>query len=189
MGSWAAACQLGHEGRHENHQKCQDATTTTTTVWYLFSYKKHTKVSKGRERERKKAPTPNIVLSSCANGMGQKLRQRKVCNGRFFLFTMDVVHLCSLPQKRKISTTLDLFIYLFIKFCNGYYPFMPQKRGKKREKKVHTWQERKIGLERKSPCRLMKLKSKPEGNCCQFQSSQYPQSCCHKTMWGSWRRR
>jgi hypothetical protein len=102
----------------------------------IFSHTKNTQKFPKGERERKKAPTPNIVLSSCANGMGQKLRQRKVCNGRFFLFTMDVVHLCSLPQKRKISTTLDLFIYL-LNFAMDIIHLCP-KKGKKKERKKCT---------------------------------------------------
>jgi hypothetical protein len=94
---------------------------------YVFSYKKHTKIPKGKEG-KKKAPTPNIVLSSCANGMVQKLHQRKVCNGRLFLFTMDVVHLCPLPQKRKISTTLDLFILFY--FAMDIVHLCPKKEKK-----------------------------------------------------------
>jgi hypothetical protein len=114
MGSWAAARQLGHEGRHENHYKCQDATTTTTTtVWYLFSYKKtHKNFQRERERE-KKAPTPNIVLSSCANGMGQKLQQRKVCNGWFFSFHNGCCPFVLPPPKKKNIHNIG-FVYLFV---------------------------------------------------------------------------
>ncbi len=133
---------------------------------YLFSYKKHTKIPKGREREKKKAPTPNIVLRSCANGVGKSCTKEKYAMVGFFLFTMDVVHLCPLPKKEKYP---QHWIYLFINyliFSMNIIHLCPQKK----KKKVHTGRrEKKIGLERKSPCRLMKLKTKPDGNCCQFE--------------------
>jgi len=73
--------------------------------------KTHKNSQREREREKKKAPTPNIVLRSCANGVGKSCTKEKYAMVGFFLFTMDVVHFVPPPQKRKISTTLDLVIY------------------------------------------------------------------------------
>jgi hypothetical protein len=86
------------------------ATTTTTTIVVIFFHTKNTQNFPKGERGKKKAPTPNIVLSSCAKWGGQKLHQRKVCNVRVFLFTMDVVHLCPLPKKEKYPQHWILYL-------------------------------------------------------------------------------
>jgi hypothetical protein len=93
----------------------------------IFSHTKNTQKFPKGEREKKKAPTPNIVLSSCANGMGQKLHRRKVCNGRFFSFHNGCCPLCApSPKKEKypqhwICIFICIFVYLIFQWILSIY--------------------------------------------------------------------
>jgi hypothetical protein len=103
-----------------------------------FLIQKTHKNSKGREGKRKGTHTKYCAKFLCKWG-GAKVAPKKSMQWSVFFFSQWMfVHLCPLLQKRKISTTLDLFIYLF-NFAMDIVHLCPKKGKKKeKEKKVHT---------------------------------------------------
>jgi hypothetical protein len=130
------ARQLGYEGRHENHWKCQDATTTTTIV-VIFSHTKNTQKFQ-RERGKKKGTRTKYCAKFLCKWGGAKVAPKKSMQWSAFSFHNGCCPFVPPPPKKKNIHNIG-FIYLFILFCNGYCPFMPQKRkDKEKEKKVHS---------------------------------------------------
>jgi hypothetical protein len=117
-------------GASHYHWKCQDATTTTTTTVVIFSHTKNTqKFPKGEREREKKAPTPNIVLSSCANGVGKSCTKEKYAMVGFFSFHNGCCPFVPPPPKKKNIHNIG-FIYL-LKFATDIVHLCPPKKQKK----------------------------------------------------------